>query len=161
MSVAAAANATTDYINPVIASTRNVFEMMLNCVPRRTGLMLRGESTPHFAVSAMIGFTGRAAGTLMVSFSKEVAFEVLRRMVGTEATTVNAEVADAIGELTNMIAGGAKAQLAHLDLSISIPNIVIGSDHSVIYPSQITPICLLFESEIGPFLIEFAFTNLG
>jgi len=151
---------TVDYVNPVISSTRNVFEMMLGCTPRRTGLMLKGENAPKHELSAVIGITGKAAGTIIVSFSKEVAIEVLQRMVGTDAQEINSDVCDAVGELTNMIAGGAKAQLAHLELSISIPNIVSGPDHKVHYQSEIKPICILFESEIGPFMIEVGFTSL-
>jgi len=65
-----------------------------------------------------------------------------------------------VGELTNMIAGAAKAQLAHLELSISIPNIVTGPDHVVHYPTEVTPICILFESELGDFIIEVGFAKL-
>ena len=148
---------TTQCVNPVIAATRNVFEMMLECTPRRTGLWLKEAETPGHAVSAVIGITGEASGTIVVSFSEEVAIEVLRRMVGTVAETVNRDVCDAVGELTNMIAGGAKAQLTQLHLSISIPNIVTGQNHSVRYPSDIKPICIQFESDIGPFMIEVGF----
>ena len=149
---------TTQCVNPVIVATRNVFEMMLECTPRRTGLWLKeGEASDH-AVSAVIGVTGEASGTIVVSFSREVAIEVLRRMVGTVAESVNREVCDAVGELTNMIAGGAKSQLTNLNLSISIPNIVTGTNHSVLYPSDIQPICIRFESDIGPFTIEVGFS---
>lgn len=148
-----------DYLNTLIAATRNVFETMLNCTPRRTGLSLRNPSTPGHELSAVIGVTGRVAGTIVVSFSKPLALQVLQRMVGTDATEIDAEVCDAVGELTNMIAGGAKARLEHLELSISIPNIVSGVDHTVAYPSSIQPICVQFESEIGPFSIEFGFTS--
>lgn len=150
---------TADYLNPLIAATKNVFETMLGCVPRRTGLSLRNPSASGHELSAMIGVTGRVAGTIVVSFSRPLALQVLRLMVGSEAKEIDAEVCDAVGELTNMIAGGAKARLEHLELSISIPNIVCGVDHSVAYPSNIQPICIQFESELGPFSIEFGFTS--
>lgn len=152
---------TVDYVNPVISATRNVFETMLECTPRRTGLRLRTAGLPGHEISAVIGVTGKVAGTIVVSFAKTLALEVLRRMVGTVASEIDPDVCDAVGELTNMIAGGAKAKLEHLDLSISIPNIVIGADHSVMYPSAVQPICILFDSEIGPFMIEFGFTSLS
>ena len=60
-----------------------------------------------------------------------------------------------------MIAGSAKAQLAQLELSISIPNIVSGKDHTVHYPSDVKPLCIIFESDIGPFAVEVGFSFRG
>lgn len=158
---AATSTMTAEYVNPVISATRDVFEMMLGCTPKRSGLQLKGPGTPTHDVSAVIGVTGsNSRGTIVLSFSKEVAIQALERILGTVQSEINAEVCDAVGELTNMIAGAAKAQLAHLDLSISIPNIVVGRDHKVMYSSEVQPICILFESEIGQFVIEVGFARL-
>jgi len=58
-----------------------------------------------------------------------------------------------------MIAGSAKAQLEHLEASISIPNIITGKGHTVHYPSNVSPICIAFDSEIGTFTIEAGFSD--
>lgn len=148
---------TAEYINPVISSTRNVFETMLDCTVTRTGLMLNETMVPRHELSAVIGVTGKAAGTIVVSMSEVAALGVLDRMVGIKAPEINTEVCDAVGELTNMIAGSAKAQLERLELSISIPNIVSGKNHKIHYPSNVQPICIAFDSDIGPFAIEVGF----
>lgn len=149
---------TAEFINPILQSTKSVFEMMLGCVPKRTGLVLKENMEPKFELSAVIGVTGRVAGTIVVSLSKTAAIQVLNRMVGGEADEINTEVCDAVGELTNMIAGSAKAQLAQLELSISIPNLISGKDHNVHYPSDVKPICIVFDSDIGPFAVEVGFS---
>jgi len=145
---------TAQFINPVLTATKSVFETMLGCVPKRTGLVLKDTQIPNHEVSAVIGITGRLTGTLVLSIRKETALCVLERMTGIEATDINADVCDAVGEITNMIAGAAKAKLEQLDLSISIPNIVSGTDHVVHYPTEVKPLCILFESEIGAFAVE-------
>lgn len=160
MSTAISPCQAADYVNPVIGATQNVFKTMLDCSPKRSGLMLKGEHSPKHEVSAVIGITGRVVGTIVVCLSRDVALKVLDRMVGIECTEITREVCDAVGELANMIAGGAKAKLEHLELSIGLPNIVSGVDHAVYYPSNVSPICILFESEIGPFMIEVGFNNL-
>jgi chemotaxis protein CheX len=132
---------------------------MLGCTPKRVGLKLKDDQGASFAVSGVIGITGRAVGTIVFCMTESMAREVLKRMVGTEAPTINAEVCDAVGELTNMIAGSAKAQLAHLELSISLPNVISGDPHSVHYPSEIKPFIILFDSEMGPFAIEAGFSS--
>ncbi len=148
-----------DYINPVITSTKNVFEMMLGASVSRTGLKLKTQVTPEHEVSAVIGLTGLVQGTFVLSFGKEMSFSVLDQLVGIKTDEVNNEVCDAIGELANMIAGAAKAQLAQLELSLSIPNVVTGVGHVVHYPSDVVPICISFNSDLGPFTIEVGFTK--
>lgn len=149
---------TANFVNPVLTATRTVFETMLGCTPERTELTLKETMTPKYELSAVIGVTGKAAGTIVFSLSQSTALEVLNRMVGIEAAEITTEVCDAVGELTNMIAGQAKSKMQDLNLSISIPNIVSGKNHTIHYPSNVQPICIVYNSEIGPFSIEVGFT---
>jgi len=150
---------TADYVNPVISATQSVFEMMLGCTPKRTGLRLKKGPEPSPEVSAVIGISGRAAGTIIVGLSREGACGVLERMLGTVRTDVDDEVCDAVGELANMIAGAAKAQLARYELSISLPSVVTGDGYLMHYPKNVIPFEICFESDIGDFTIEVAFTS--
>jgi chemotaxis protein CheX len=152
---------TAEYINPVISATRTVFETMLGCTPTRTGLALKDDKTPSYELSAVIGISGKTAGTIVLSLSQVAAIRVLNRLVGVEATSINSEVCDAVGELTNMIAGSAKAQMERLQLAISIPNVVSGKNHEVHFPSNVRPICIEFDSEIGKFAIQVGFSGLN
>lgn len=151
---------TAEYVNPLISSTREVFQIMLGCTPSRTGLHLKqpGETSPE--VSAVIGISGGAAGTVVVGMSSESACALLEKMIGTQATTVNDEVCDAVGEITNMIVGSAKAQLAKYQLSISLPNVVTGTGLQLHFPSDVTPMVVEFSTDIGPLMIEVGFTEL-
>jgi chemotaxis protein CheX len=150
---------TADYVNPVISATQSVFEMMLGCTPKRTGLRLKQGPEPSPEVSAVIGISGRAAGTIIVGLSEAGACAVLERMLGTVRTQVDDEVCDAVGELANMIAGAAKAQLARYELSISLPNVVTGDGYLMHYPKSVFPFEICFTSEIGDFTIEVAFSS--
>ncbi len=151
---------TAEYVNPLITATRSVFEMMLGCVPTRTGLRLKESGETSQDVSAVIGISGRAQGTIVVSLTRESACAVLEKMIGDVETEITPAVCDAVGELTNMIAGAAKAQLAKYELSISLPNVIAGHKYVMHSPSDVTPLILSFNSEIGPFWIEVAFTGI-
>ncbi len=150
---------TAEYVNPLITATRSVFEMMLGCVPTRTGLRLKEPNEHSQDVSAVIGISGRVQGTIVVSLTRESACTVLERMIGDTETEVTPAVCDAVGELTNMIAGAAKAQLAKYELSISLPNVIAGHKYVMHSPSEVQPMILSFSSDIGPFWIEVAFTG--
>jgi chemotaxis protein CheX len=63
-------------------------------------------------------------------------------------------VCDAIGELTNMVAGSAKAELDEYQLSVSLPNVVTGVDHDIRFPTNVTPLCVPFATHWGPLSLE-------
>ncbi|HBN78853.1 MAG TPA: chemotaxis protein CheX [Planctomycetaceae bacterium] len=150
---------TAQIINPLVTSTKDTFEMMLECTPKRGGLSLKTKHVPEYELSAVIGITGNAVGTIVLSVKKETALNIYEAMLGTKAQEIDHEVMDAIGEITNMIAGGAKAKLESLSLSISIPNLISGKGHEVHYPTDVTPICLSFESAMGGFCVEAGFAS--
>lgn len=143
-----------DYINPFISSLINTFETMLSCPLTRGPLYLRCNETKLHDVSGVIGLSGHAQGTVVLSLEKEVAVQAAATLLMCEATDLNDEVVDAIGELTNMVAGSAKSKLEEYQLSISLPSVVLGEGHLVRFPSDVTPICVPFTSPWGSLKIE-------
>jgi chemotaxis protein CheX len=75
-------------------------------------------------------------------------------MLMTEATDLNSDVVDAVGELANMVAGAAKAELEEFSLSVSLPNVITGKNHMVRFPSNVQPICVPFTSPWGNLTLE-------
>lgn len=143
-----------EYINPFITSVKNAFKTMLSCDVERGTACLKDESCPRYLVSGVIGLSGRAVGTVVLSLSEEVALQAASTMLMAEATSVDEDVLDAVGELTNMVAGAAKAELEEYDLQVSLPNVITGHDHDVHFPSNVTPICVPFDSPWGNLSLE-------
>jgi len=143
-----------EYINPFIVAAGQAFSTMLNCEIRRERLSLKDATSPQHEISGIIGMSGNAVGTVVLSFSEELALKAAGTMLMTDFTAVTADVVDAVGELTNMVAGAAKAQLEELHLSISLPNVVTGKGHEVRFPSNARPISVAFATEWGPFSLE-------
>lgn len=143
-----------EYINPFVTSLVTTFQTMLACEIRRGELQLKEDGTPLHEVSGFIGLSGKAVGTVVVSLSKSVALKTASVMLMVEATEIDDDVIDAVGEITNMVAGSAKAQLEEYELSISLPSVITGDHHEVRFPSSVTPICIPFESDWGPLTVE-------
>ncbi|HOM17401.1 MAG TPA: chemotaxis protein CheX [Thermoguttaceae bacterium] len=143
-----------EYINPFIASLGTVFRTMLQCEVKRGAIHLKERSSPNYPISGVIGLSGLAVGTVVLSMSEQVARQAASTMLMADCQEVNADVLDAVGELTNMVAGRAKAQLEELELSVSLPSIITGQDHEVRFPSNVTPICVPFETPWGPLTLE-------
>lgn len=143
-----------EYINPFIASLKNTFHTMLQCDVRRRDLTLKTDRRAKHFVSGVVGLSGKAVGTVVVSFSKEVALRAASTMLMAEAAEINEDVLDAVGELANMVAGAAKSELEQYELAVSLPNVVTGNDHEVHFPSDVMPICVSFETDWGPLTLE-------
>ena len=95
------------FINPFVVSTCDVFNMMLACELTRGQLEMKQGSIPAYEISGLIGMTGRAAGTVVVSLSREMAIRVAGALLGEQPEAIDAEVIDAVGELAQYSACGA------------------------------------------------------
>lgn len=145
-----------EYINPFVNSTVKVFKTMLGIDPVKGRIFLKEGSKATHDISGIIGLSGRASGSVVLCFSRAVAFSVAGKLLNAEVSEVDRDVTDAIGELANMIAGAAKADLNKFDfdISISIPSVVVGVGHTIAMPHDIPTIVIPFSSENGEFSVE-------
>ena len=147
-----------EYINPFLASTSSVFSQMLGLeVSRLPPFVRKGEHSPQYDVTGIIGLTGKTTGTVALSLTKEMALSVTEKLLGDKPAEVNATVVDAIGEVTNMIAGAAKAQLEQMELSLGLPTVITGKSTCIAFPSNAIPISIPCDSPIGTFVGEVGF----
>jgi chemotaxis protein CheX len=149
-----------DYINPFITSLINTFETMLACPLTRGQLYLKTKDTHLHDVSGIIGLSGQAQGTVVLTLDRNVALQATSTLLMCETNEINSDVVDAVGELTNMVAGSAKAQLTEYKLSISLPGVIKGEGHEVCFPSDVTPICVPFTCPWGDLKIEVGLTEV-
>jgi chemotaxis protein CheX len=142
------------YVNPFISSTLETFKTMMkiDVVPQKPALKKNGD--PMYDVSGIIGLSGNAQGSISLSFPKIVALKAVSAMIGSEIKIIGPEITDGIGEIVNIIAGNAKQNLTQYNLTISLPNVIVGKDHSVTAPSGIATIIVPFTSAIGNFAME-------
>jgi len=148
-----------DYINPVVAGLEEVFSTMLNCTIERTGLGLMENCQALYPVSGIIGISGKGVGTVVLSMQPAVAIKATETMLMTDGvTTVDNDVLDTVGELTNMVCGNAKAKLAQFQLSISLPNILNGEDCWLHFPQKSHPISIPFKCPWGLLALQIGFS---
>lgn len=149
-----------EFINPFLTSATAAFETMLNCKLDRGTPYVKNCSHPEHEVSGVIGLSGKARGTVVLSLSREAALCITEALLEERPSEINGDVTDAVGELTNIIAGGAKAQLDHLDLSVGLPTVVTGKSHCVEFPKKITPISIPFDCKWGRVTVEVGLTEV-
>lgn len=143
------------YINPFLLAIQNVFETMVD-VPLRLGKPnIKTDSVPLHDISGIIGLSGSVTGNVVINMSESVALYLVSALIGEEVTEMDADCADAIGEITNMIAGNAKKDFPGEGTSISIPSVVIGR-HKITYPRGVPIISIPCETSSGRLMIDIA-----
>ncbi len=150
-----------EYINPFIESVYDLFSTMLGCEAKRGNIGLAKPGGALREITALIGLSGRAKGTVAISFPEATALAMVGRLLGTEMETIDETISDALGEMVNIVAGGAKAKI-HNDngeapIELSLPNVIQGGEYSVDYPSHTTWLDVPFSSELGSFNLRVTF----
>lgn len=105
-------------------------------------------------VSGIIGLSGALAGDVIVSFDEQVAIRATGVLLGQEPGELDNDVVDAVGELTNMIAGSAKGILESYNMRLALPTVILGKGHRVGFKSGVDPIAMPFESPWGTIHVE-------
>lgn len=149
------------YMIPFIDSVKTVFETMLQ-VPVQVGTPeLKKDSPSSFDISGIIGMTGDVEGAVVLSFPTATAELVVERFAGCKLPRDDADFADAIGELVNMISGGAKAKFEGKNVFISCPTVVISAGHTVFSCKNTVVLHIPCECECGVFAVEVGFDQTG
>ena len=147
-------------IVPFVDSVRNVFATMVGVQTTVQRPHLKTQRAPTYDVSSIIGFSGDIVGSVVVSFQKEAAERLASAFAGTSITADMPDFPDAIGELANMIAGGAKKHLGTL-ASITVPSVVIGHGHVIARLSDVPCIIIPCQTPVGNFAVEISIKQLN
>ena len=145
-----------EYINPFVVAAKSTCETMLNLKAEQGKLHLKTEQSTTSDLTAIIGLSGKLRGSIVLAFNQGVAQTFVKRFLGMDGELNTAEICDGVGELCNIIGGSAKVELNkfNLNLSISVPNVVIGKGLQVVtnssYPTLVVPI----HTELGNFDVE-------
>lgn len=119
-----------EYINPFYKATIDVFRIMLNLDVQRGQVRAVDELVPVSEANVVIGVTGDLKGSLLYSFPKEMALEMVTIMAGMPMTKLDAFVSSALAEVANIISGNAVTLLSQNSFTcqISPPQVFVGTD---------------------------------
>lgn len=150
-----------DMLSMLIASTKEVFEtMVFKSLSSRTpiqGGSLRSKSN----VVGTVAFAGERSGVVAFYSTTETARAIAGAMLGIAPAQVNGEMPDAIGEVTNMIAGTFRTRMAAQGApwAITVPTVTIGSDFYTTYVSDVRRALCPFSMDDGEVFVELILTQ--
>jgi chemotaxis protein CheX len=110
-------------------AVEEVFEIMLGC---RVKPVSATDNPPNRDFTAMVGLAGALGGIITVCCSAKTASCLAKAMLGAAAES-EGEVADALGEICNMVSGNFKNKLSCADdrCMLSVPTVVSGGQYNV------------------------------
>jgi len=134
-----------EWIPILDVATREVFELMLSSQLTAAG----GSAQDAHDFTAMVGLAGQLCGVLSVRCDAKAARLITSRMLGVDMEKAGPEIADALGEVCNMVAGNFKNKISGLSdgCMLSPPTVVTGSDYMLhsLTDSPAVKVYLLFE----------------
>ena len=145
------------FINPFIAAVKKVFKTMVATdVSIGKPTINMPDQVPTADVSSVIGLSGDVAGCVVLSLPMSTAEQAAGKFAGIQMTSQHPDFSDALGELANMVAGQAKAQFEGLNVSISLPSVIVGREHVVSQSRHRPRLSIPCQSQLGDFWVEVA-----
>jgi len=114
-------------------STKTLFDTMIMMDLNYDNASLVDETQIKTDVIGMVSFTGQYHGVIGIFCSKNFALKVASSMLMMELKEFNNDVKDAIGEVSNMIAGNVKTKISEQygEMHLSIPIVIAGEGLSI------------------------------
>lgn len=148
----------TDFINPFLDATLHVLKVQANVLAKPGKIQLKTTEDPLSGdVSGVIGIVSETFnGSVVISFPEETFVKVMSNMLGETYTSLNKEIIDGAGEITNMIFGQAKIVLNDKGYGIktAIPSVVSGKNHTLQALTKGPVVLVPFSSNAGDFFVE-------
>lgn len=146
-----------EYINPFINAAINTISTMASTVSTPGQPYLKADKKTFGTATGVIGMGGPAlAGNMAISFDEACILGIVSRMFMEDITTIDDDILDAVGELTNVIAGVAKKEMSERGLvfDMATPFMLKGQGVEVAQFAKIPIVVVPFKTEFGSFVVE-------
>lgn len=150
-----------NFINPFLAAVMDVLGTMaqVEAKPGKPYINSRGLAVGD--VTGIIGVTGFSKGSISLTLEQGAILTIVNSMLMESYTEINADIVDAVGELTNMIAGQARRALAEQGMSFqaSTPSVVVGKGHKIQHTAKAPILAIPFSTATGNLVVEVCFAD--
>lgn len=121
-------------VEPFIQAMLNVLGTMCQTSPRVGEATPKLDSLTEGSLTGVIQLRNKdQRGALAISFETSACLEIVSRLLMEQFTEINQDVRDAVGEITNMVCGGAKRIISDSGESfeMTLPTLLEGQGLSI------------------------------
>jgi chemotaxis protein CheX len=143
------------YVNSILSAVKHVFLSMLDLPVKFENPITKNTRHPTYALSSIIGITGHLNGCIVISYPSDIAIKVASEMHEKSLDKIDAELIDALCEITNMVTGVADTELEIEDLAYSLP-VVSQIRDEIAYPADSFVFSMSCVLNAGEFEVDIA-----
>ncbi|MEH0019084.1 MAG: chemotaxis protein CheX [Desulfobacter sp.] len=149
-------------VNPFIEGALHILDTTAFVKVKPEPPFLKVNSFVQGDITGVLEISGDLQGTAAISFSEKSILGIVSAMFGEEMTEINDEITDAVGEISNMIAGHVTTKIAELDKKIKVKfvKVVIGKDQEISHIDNGSHVVSLpFRTTKGKVLLEVCYAD--
>ncbi|MBA3012469.1 MAG: chemotaxis protein CheX [Proteobacteria bacterium] len=120
-------------INPFVEGALHILDTTAFVKVKPDPPFLKTTLRPQGDISGILEISGDLHGSAVISFSEKSILGIVSAMFGEDMTEINEEITDAVGEISNMIAGHVTTKIAELNKKVKVKfvKVCIGSDQDI------------------------------
>ncbi|MCP3943364.1 MAG: chemotaxis protein CheX [Desulfobacteraceae bacterium] len=120
-------------VNPFVEGALHILDTTAFVKVKSEAPFLKKNISPQGDISGVLEISGELHGSAAISFSEKCILGIVSAMFGEEMTEINEEITDAVGEISNMIAGHVTTKIAEMGKKIKVKfvKVCIGADQDI------------------------------
>ncbi len=146
-----------EHVNCVITAVLSVISQTFGEEATKENVYVKNDDDNGSHLSAVIEVGGAHKGAFIISLTEDDAKKMASVLLMEEKNFLDKDVMDAMGEIINMISGGAKGALVEkgLNFKLTPPAFVLGRGTKLFKSVSYAPyIGVSFSSDVGNFNVE-------
>lgn len=145
---------------PFIDAVAIILSTMAGITPKVGTPFVKKIRTASGDVTGIVTLSGYKKGSIAVSFELPCALALVRGLLGDDVEDIIQDAEDAVGEVTNMISGRARAKLSEMGINMhgSTPSMHFEPNYEIEHVIENgRVIAIPFNTKYGNFSVEFCF----
>ncbi len=144
-------------VNPFIEGTLHILSTTASVRARPDPPFIKNGTQPLGDITGMMEIQGDVSGSAALTFSRGSILNIVSEMFGEAMTELNEDITDAVGELSNMIAGHVNTRMVELDkkAKVRFARIFQGASQTIDHSAAGAPVLVLpFRTTRGKVVLE-------
>ena len=120
-------------VNPFVEGALHILDTTAFVKVKPETPFLKKNTIPQGDISGILEISGDLNGSAAISFSGKCILGIVSAMFGEDMTEINEEITDAVGEISNMIAGHVTTKIAEMDKKVKVKFVKVcaGDDQEI------------------------------
>lgn len=149
-------------VNPFVEGTLHILDTTAFVKVKPESPFLKKSQKALGDISGILEISGDLTGSAAISFSNKSILGIVSTMFGEEMTAINDEITDAVGEISNMVAGHVTTKIGEMDKKVKVKfkEVKIGPDSEIEHvPGGKYVLAVPFKTTKGKLVVEVCYSS--